>query len=127
LATKVLLSKPEAAHASADIVQMEHESSMQRMQDVGSFSNPYESSAKVFPRGEAPLLIHSINFNILAGAPICLQFSPVNQPAFEITMPESLLHGFCSLLQGAAKEAQWGVELVIPGSEHSAVPPNMLN
>ncbi|MES2104997.1 MAG: hypothetical protein V4634_13340 [Pseudomonadota bacterium] len=127
LATQVVLNKPEAAHASLDIVQMEHESSLSKMKEDGGFSNPYQASAQVFPRGETPLLIHSINFNIVAGEPICLQFFPLDQPAFEITLPESLMHGFCSLLQSAAKEADWGIELVIPGSEHSAVAPHTLN
>ncbi|HTD07184.1 hypothetical protein [Undibacterium sp.] len=127
LAAQVVLNKPEAAHASVDIVQMEHESSLNQMKEGGNFSNPYQAQAAVFPRGETPLLIHRINFNILAGEPICLQFFPLGQPAFEITMPESLLHGFCSLLQAAAKEADWGIELVIPGSEHGAVAPHLLN
>ncbi|GGC99174.1 hypothetical protein [Undibacterium terreum] len=127
LATQVVLNKPEAAHASADIVQMEHQSSLQKMHEEGGFSNPYQACAEIFPRGEAALLIHSINFNIVAGASICLQFFPVGQEAFEITMPETLLHGFCSLLQAATKEAEWGLELLIPGSEHASAAPRVLN
>lgn len=127
LATQVVLEKPEAAHASADIVQMKHESLLKQMRDGGGFTNPYEDGAQVFPRGEAPLLIHSINFNIVAGAPICLQFFPAGEDAFEITLPEGMMHGFCSLLQAAATEAEWGVDLVIQGSERSPVASYMLN
>ncbi|MFZ6644708.1 hypothetical protein ACO0LO_03250 [Undibacterium sp. TJN25] len=127
LATQVVLNKPEAAHASADIVQMEHESLLKQMREDGGFANPYEAGAQTFPRGEAPLLIQTINFNIVAGAPICLQFFPAGEDAFEITLPESLMHGFCSLLQAAAREADWGVDLVIPGSERSATASYMLN
>ncbi|MES2070436.1 MAG: hypothetical protein V4488_08825 [Pseudomonadota bacterium] len=127
LETQVGLNRPEAAHASADIVQMEHESSLKQMKEDGGFTDPYEADAQAYPRGESPLLIHTINFNIHADAPICLQFFPVGEAAFEINLPENLVHGFCSLLQAAAREADWGVALVIPGAEHGTPAPHRLN
>lgn len=125
--TLVTLNQPGAAHARADLVQMAHEASLQKMHEDGGFTTHFEGDARVFPRGEQPLLIHTVGFNLQADSPITLQFTPQEQAPFEIALPESLMHAFCKLLQEAVREADWGLELEMPRSEPPADRPYLLN
>lgn len=52
LEKQVTLDKPQAAHASADIVGMEHHACLEEIRGCGSFDNPYHNEVQTYPLGE---------------------------------------------------------------------------
>lgn len=116
LDTQVRLDKPQAAHASADIVGMEHHASVAHIRDAGNFNAHYETEISHFPLGEAPLLITSVNFAQHAGQPVRISLAPSGGDGFEVSFTLVMLHGFCSLLSEAAKTAEWDIALEMPGA-----------
>lgn len=121
LETQVTLDKPQASHASADIVGMEHHASIEEARDSGSFGTPYKADITTFPLGEAPILVSTINFTLNPGQPIRVNLVPPTGYGFEIAFSQQILHGFCSLLRDAVKKAEWDLDLVMPGAS-AAIP-----
>lgn len=124
---QVALDKPQAAHASGDVVEMEHHTSVDAIRESGNFSNPYEDNVTGFPLGDAPILVTTVNFTLDPGQPIRMNLAPSNGCGFEIAFAQPVLHGFCSLLRGAVKTADWGIDLGLPGTETISPGSRMLN
>lgn len=119
LETQVSLDKPQAAHASADIVGMEHHASVEQIRDSGSFNNPFAPDIQTYPLGETPILVTTVNFAQHPDQPIRINLTPANGSGFEIAFPPIVLHGLCSLLKDAVRTADWDMELEMPGLEAS--------
>ncbi|HJV88355.1 MAG TPA: hypothetical protein VJ698_22995 [Noviherbaspirillum sp.] len=115
LEKQVALDQPLAAHASADIVGMDHFASVEEIRESGSFNNPYETSIQAYPLGEAPILVAAVNFTLNPNEPIRMNLAPHEGPGFEIAFSQTVLHGFCSLLKDAVKAAEWELNLSMPG------------
>jgi hypothetical protein len=120
LEKQVALEKPDAAHASADIVGMEHQASVDTIRGTGSFDAPYEAEAVHFPLGEMPILVEKVDLTVGAGQPVRVNLSPADGHGFEIGFNLTVLHGFCALLKDAVKQAEWDLELEMPGLEAPA-------
>lgn len=115
LKTQVKLEKPQAVHASAEIVSMDHTANVTAMKDSGDFSNQFEPQAQNYPYGKMPLLITKASFTIAANRPVCIHFVSEEGKGFEIAFTPRLLHGFCKLLMEAEAKAQWNLNPVLPG------------
>lgn len=115
LKAQIRLDKPLAAHASAEIVSMEHQTSVAAMQENGSFGNSYESAVQQYPLGETPLLITTASFAANPNQPLRINFISESCKGFEIAFSSPILHGFCKLLMEAVEKADWGMNLVLPG------------
>ena len=123
---QVALDKPQAAHASSDIVGMEHHASIDAIRDSGSFDSPYDSEVATLPLGSTPILVTTVNFTMNVGEPIRMDFRPSEGSGVEIALPSQILHGFCSLLKDAVAKAEWDMDLSLPGSL-AASGPKVLN
>lgn len=120
LERQVAMQKPEAAHASADIVGMEYQNSVDTIRGNGNFDQPYQAKDANFPLGKTPILVHQVDFKIHADQPIRMKLSPETGAGFEIAFTQTILHGFCELLKNAVNQAEWGIELQMPGLEPPA-------
>src|SRR6478672_11931776 len=69
LKAQVKLDKPQAAHASAEIVNMEHHASVTAMKESGGFGSRYEHQVQDYPLGDAPPLLTSATFTLAANQP----------------------------------------------------------
>jgi hypothetical protein len=130
LETQVTLNQPQAAHAKAEIVGMQHQATVQDIAARGDFKTPYADTAQAFPIGEAPILVTTVHFNISANKPVRIRFEPAQGQGFEVALSPQVLHGFCNLLREAVKTAQWEVELNLPGTGADGAPdpaPRVLN
>ncbi|RJF98328.1 hypothetical protein [Noviherbaspirillum saxi] len=127
LETQVKLDKPQAAHASADIVGMEHQVSVEHIRDSGSFNNAYEADITDYPLGETPLLITTVNFSQLPDEPIRINMTPANGTGFEVAFTLVVLHGLCSLLKDAVNTAEWDLVLEMPGEAKDNTGPRVFN
>jgi hypothetical protein len=126
LETQVGLDKPQAAHASADIVGMEHQSWVDEIRESGNFGNRYETGS-AYPLGETPILIRAADFSQHPGQPIRISMIPVQDDGFEVAFTLPILHAFCSLLKEAVSKADWDLELTMPGSGIPARDASLLN
>ncbi|MFZ6772164.1 hypothetical protein ACO0LB_05535 [Undibacterium sp. SXout7W] len=127
LAKQVSLNKPEAAHASADILQMEHEASLSKVKEAGGFNAHYDTKALSWPMGEAPLLPNNIQFHFSTNQPMTIEFALSNGKGFEVGMAQNVVHSFCKLFQDAVEKADWGFMLEMPGTKQESVPAHLLN
>ena len=127
MATQINIDRPEAAFASDDIVQMEYQQALADITESGNFSIPYTSEERESPLGATPLLLESINFNLNLNQPLHIQLLPFIGGSIDVHLPTQILHGFCKLLQDAAKEAAWGLDLSMPGIEQNTAPSRVLN
>ncbi len=128
LQAQVTMDKPQAAHAKADIVGMEHHASVEGSRDAGNFNNPFEeSSGQTYPLGETPILPTTINFALNPGGPIRINLAPAQGGGFEVAFSPTVLHGFCVLLRDAVAKADWDMELTIPGTSGSGAEHRVLN
>ncbi|CAN5449231.1 hypothetical protein BH11PSE11_BH11PSE11_35460 [soil metagenome] len=114
LESQVRLERPHAAHASAEIVNLEHHASVSEIKAKGNFSTPFESTVGAFPADGAPMLVSAVRFTVNAGKPLRVNFTPAQGSGFEIAFSPTLLHGFCTLLQAAVRSAEWGIDLRLP-------------
>ena len=124
---QVALDNPQAAHASGHVVEMEHHASVEAIRDSGSFSSAYEDDIRGFPLGEEPVLVTTANFNLGPGQPFRMNLSPANGNGFEIAFAQPVLHGFTSLLREAVANADWELDLALPGAILAAPPSRALN
>ena len=115
LETQVVLDKPTAAHAKTDIVGMEYQASVETIRETGNFDVPYEAQVTGYPLGETPILVHKIDFTLYANQPIRITFSHEQGSGFEVARTLTVLHGFCALLKDAVRQAEWDMELEMPG------------
>lgn len=115
LETQVALDKPAAAHAKTDIVGMEHQASVETIRETGNFNVPYAAKVAGYPLGEVPILVHQIDFTLHADQPLRITFSPAQGAGFEVALTLTVLHGFCALLKDAVRQAEWDMELKMPG------------
>lgn len=115
---QLILSQPQAAHASSEMVAMEHEAAVQEAQQRGGFSSDYDVGQKTvsYPLGETPLIPEQIDLTPRKDQVIELNFVFVEHPGFKIKLAKNVLHGFCKLMQSAVERADWGFILEIPGS-----------
>ncbi|HEY0847007.1 MAG TPA: hypothetical protein VGE12_16685 [Noviherbaspirillum sp.] len=128
LEKQIALDKPQASHASADIVGMEYHASIEEARNSGSFGTPYKSEEiATFPLGETPILVSSINFSLNAGQPIRVNLTPATGSGFEIAFSQQVLHSFCSLLREAVSKAEWDLELHMPGTSPAIAGSRVLN
>lgn len=127
LSKQVSLNMPGAAHASADILQMEHEASLSKIKQAGGFSTHYNSEALSWPMGEKPLLPDNIQFHFSTNQPMKIEFALSNGKAFEVGMSQSVVHSFCKLFQDAVEKADWGFVLEMPGTKTESIPAHLLN
>lgn len=125
--TQVRLSQPHAAHASAEIVGMGYQASVSQLKENGGFAAPFEASAQEYPLGEAPILVTAAHFHIDADQPLRIDFAQSESQGFEVAFTPAILHGFCTLLQDAVKQAEWDIELRLPGTADIASVPRVLN
>jgi len=119
---QISLDRPEAAFASQDMMQMEHQQSVQQFSENGQFASDYESQRVTPVWGKQPLLLETINFHLNPKQSMCIEFIPNNAKAnhgasaIEIKLPSSMLHGLCKLIQDAAINAEWDLNLELPGA-----------
>ena len=125
--TQVTLDQPQAAHASAEIIGLQHEACISAMKKSGNFGNNYESAIQGYPMGEAAMLVTAANLKVAPGQPIRINFSVAEGNNFEIAFTQPILHGFCTLLGQAAKNAQWDMTLEMPGMAVPGNIPSVLN
>lgn len=127
MATQITLDRPDAAFASAEIVQMEYAQAVSNISASGNFSHAYELENREWPLGELPLLLKSIKFHLNANQPLGMQLIAFGEGNIDLRLPSEVLHGFCKLLQEAAAQAHWGLELTMPGTPQHAMPSRLLN
>ncbi len=125
---QLILQQPQAAHASSEIVAMEHQAAVQQAHQSGGFSTDYNSASKQIsrPLGETPLMPEQIDLNLRKDKAIELSFSFEHHPGFRLKLAKTVLHGFCKLMQGAVERADWGFVLEVPGASPEPASENQL-
>jgi len=131
---------PLASHDGADhktLLQFQKQASLQQ----ADFSTPFQSQALVLPIGEEPLLATAVHIKTGADSALHIGFEE-NIPgvatarSFEITLGDTLLHGFLHLLESALGQSGWDLTLgevdepnqnQLADAFASAVPPRYLN
>jgi hypothetical protein len=121
------INRPEAAFASADLVQMEHQKAVDDFKESGNFNQSYDAEKRKSINGERPMLLETVKFHLSANAPFWIQFIPQNGGSVDLKLETPLLHGFCKLLVDAEKASDWRLELALPGVEEMHVPAHLLN
>lgn len=111
----VKLTQPQAAHASSEILSMEYQASVTEIKASGNFDLPFEAAAERYPFGQTPLVIHTLQFHLEASQPLRIAFNQTEQDGFEVAFTQKTMHGFCKLLQEAVRNAEWDLNLQMPG------------
>lgn len=120
---QVKITQPQAAHASAEIISMEHYASVNETRQSGGFDLPFQSGAHSYPLGETPLLATRAQFKVSVGKPVRLDFGQPDGSNFELAFTPTALHAFCRLLQEASRNAEWELNLKMPSFVQSEVVP----
>lgn len=120
LMTQMRMDRPEAAFASQDLVQMEHQNSVEHIAANGQFAQAYDTENRSWPLGEEALLLDSVKFHLDPKKPLGMQLITLTGSSIDLKLPIELMHGFCKLLQEAVKAAQWDLELNSLETELSA-------
>ena len=116
LETKVALDNPNAAHASAEIVSMEHQVKVDEIRSRGDFDVPFSPDVDGYPLGQQPILLVQANINVGANRGPRINFVSSRNGSFEVGFTQSMLYGFCTVLQDAVKAADWDIELQMPSA-----------
>lgn len=112
---QVVLDLPQAAHASSEIVSMEHHASVSKIKAGGNFDVPFDTTAASYPKGTQPLLCTVARIHLELNKGPRINFESAHDGGFEVQFDSTLLHGLCTMLQQVVKSAEWGIELQLPG------------
>lgn len=116
---QLTMNKPEAIQAHAELINMAHQESVSEIAARGDFNRPFDSHAQTYPMGETPLLVVNAQFKVTPGQPgMRINFIAPNGYNLEIGLSETMLHGFCALLQKIAHSAEWELTLRLPEETH---------
>lgn len=121
------LNRPEAAFASEELLNMDHDEAIQHIAETGNFDRAYDGEDRKILNGERPFLLETIKFHLQKDAPLWLQFFPVQGGTVDLKLDTELLHGFCKLLIDSERASGWGLDLVLPKSEELNKPAHLLN
>nr|WP_315485202.1 hypothetical protein [uncultured Undibacterium sp.] len=121
------LNRPEAAFASDELVNIEHQNALDKIKQSGNFDQAYSEENRKALNGERPFLLETIKFHLKANAALWIQFFPTQGGTVDLRLETSLLHGFCKLLIDAEKASGWNLELSLPKPEEMSVPAHLLN
>lgn len=127
IASHLRLNRPEAAFASEELVNMDHDEAIQRIAESGNFDQRYDSTDRNILSGDHPYLLETVKFHLQKDEPLWLQFFPMQGNTVDLKLHNELLHGFCKLLIDTEKAAGWGLDLVLPKSEEFHKPAHLLN
>ena len=127
LKTQVTLDQPLAAYASDEIVNMEHQASLSELRARGDFNVPFETCAHTYPRGDAPVIITSVNIALSANQPARITFAASEKLDFEVAFFKTQFHGFCMLVQDCIRVAEWDIEPALAASVQINATPRVLN
>ena len=127
LTHKVALDVPTANDdARRMVLGMQHEESVGK----ADFSQPYRAEATQFPLGKEPFVASKVKMTVLPKNMYLLAMHPAQGQGVDLRLNDTLLHGFCRMLQKACKEAEWELSLEVPGvvaSDDAHVEARLLN
>jgi hypothetical protein len=127
LSHKVAQEVPAATiDARRMVLGMRHEAAVGQ----ADFSQSYRASATQFPLGEEPFVASKLSMSALANGSYLLAMHPADGRGVELRLNDTLLHGWCRMLQKACREAEWDLVLDFPGPapvDEKAITTRMLN
>ncbi|MBV8667424.1 MAG: hypothetical protein JO269_13165 [Burkholderiaceae bacterium] len=115
LETQVALDRPQVAHASTEIVSMEHEATVTDLRTRGKFDQPFSAENHRLPLGEQPIVLITTQIALEPQQAPRLQFTSARNGSFEFALNPAMLHGLCILLQESVAQADWDMALRLPG------------
>lgn len=121
------INRPEAAFASEELMNMDHDEAVQKIAEDGNFDQEYDSSNRHVLNGERPYLPITVKFHLQKDEPFWLQFFPSQGGTVDLKLNTELLHGFCKLMIDTEKLAGWELDLKLPKSEEFEKPAYLLN
>lgn len=115
-----LLAKTAGAAAVSDeaarraVLSFRHEEAVHQ----SDFDTPFEERSRNMPLGEVPALLSRVQLKSEPNGTAVLALHPQEGQGVDISMTESLLHGFCKLLADAVTKAEWGIDcrITAPGA-----------
>ncbi len=111
LAVQMTLAHPGAAHASAELVDMAHQSAIDTLALHGAFGDGFRADLSPHAELAAPFLVTEAKFHIVVNEPMRINFLPADGVGLEIAFDDTELHGFCSLLLQSIQTSQWNLPL----------------
>ena len=99
-----LQSNPEARAA---LLGFEHEQALRG----ADFSRPYDEAARERPFGADPLLVTRMESSKDADGNHVLALAPMSGQRVNVTLDDTLLHSFCSLLLKVVGDTDWDLTL----------------
>lgn len=120
LGVQVTLTHPDAAHASAELIDMAHQSALSTLNSSGDFIEGFRGDLTPHAGLATPFLVAEAKFHIAANEPMRINFLPAEGAGVEIAFTETELHGFCTLLQAAVEGASWEMPLLLESAWSAA-------
>lgn len=131
--TQVRLERPQAAHAVAELVGLQHQAVVTETKARGDFDKPFDPPAQTVadsesdPVSAAPILVRTARFMVHASKATRIHFGPEEGEGFEVGLTPDMLHGFSALLLQAVNAAEWSLELHLPAPAVGDFGPRVLN
>ena len=123
VAQEVPAATTDARHM---VLGMRHEAAVGR----ADFSQPYRANATQFPLGEEPFVASKLSMSTQPDGVYLLSMHPTFGQGVGLRLNDTLLHGWCRMLQKACREAEWDLVLDFPGptsSDKKAIDIRLLN
>lgn len=107
LEMQVTLIRPDATHASAELIDMAHQNALQTLESLGAFGTDFENDLPPHADLAMPFLVREAKLHIAPDGPMRINFLPQEGVGIEIAFDQTELHGFCTLMQQAVSAAGW--------------------
>lgn len=124
---QVALDQPMAAHASTEIVSMQHQASLNEIRARGDFNVPFSEATDVYPQSETPVIITSVNIQLAAHESARITFVASEKMNFDVCFTKVEFHGFCTVLQDCMKGAEWDIGPALEMPKEAETGPRVLN
>lgn len=125
--TQVALDQPMAAHATDEIMSMQHLASMTEMNARGDFNVPFENAEQTYLSDGRPVIVTAVTIHLTANEATRMVFVAGETMDFQVRLLKNEFHGFCTMLQDCIKSADWGIGPALPSTEDVEIGLRVLN
>ena len=116
LVTRVSLARPDAVHASTELIDMARQSAIRTLTSHGAFGTGFRTDLPPHAECASAFLVAEAKFHVAAEGPIRINFLPAEGSGFELTLDDTEFHGFFSLLQQTVPVTGWDQPLTLEGA-----------
>jgi hypothetical protein len=118
-----VVAKAPAPEARREVLAFEQDKALRETDFSQPFAEGQTEAPRRFPLGETPFVVTQGQLRLEAAGGYKLVLNPASGPGLEIGLNGRLLHSFSTLLEAAARKAEWDLPFLAQPQAPPEAPP----